>query len=60
MDFISLATGSHRLLRQLEQDYTTTISATSQETRPLLSPTAEGELFLLATNFLLCTCMYYT
>jgi hypothetical protein len=57
MDFISLATGSHRLLRQLEQDYATT---TSQETRPLLSPTAEGELFLLATNFLLCTCMYYT
>ena len=59
MDFISLATGSHRLLRQLEQDYTTT-TATSQEARPLLSPTAEGELFLLATNFLLCTCMYYT
>jgi adenosine 3'-phospho 5'-phosphosulfate transporter B2 len=54
MDFISLATGSHRLLRQLEQDYATT---TSQEARPLLSPTAEGELFLLATNFLLYVAM---
>lgn len=34
--------------------------AVPDSSSPLLSPTAEAELFLLATNFLLCECEYIT
>jgi len=48
MDFVTLAESSQRFLRHLND-------ASTQEARPLLTPAAEAELFLLATNFLLCT-----
>jgi hypothetical protein len=65
MDFVTLANEQHRLLRSLEQmlasddtkqnNYST--SASTPATRPLFSKTAEDELFLLATNFLLYVAM---
>lgn len=40
---------------QTAMPYDTTTLSEEAQTRPLLSPSAEAELFLLATNFLLCT-----
>lgn len=65
MDFVTLANEQHRLLRTLEQmlvqddNYPGTgAGATSPAAaRPLFSKTAEDELFLLATNFLLYVAM---
>ena len=80
MDFISIAEGSHRFLRQLVEDddfskiendgkesfatavpqqgaaipFDANVDSAVNGNQPLLSPTAEAELFLLATNFLLC------
>ena len=52
LDFISLANYSRSLIsRQLENDSYATSSSSNPQ--PLLSPSAEAELYLLATNFLL-------
>jgi adenosine 3'-phospho 5'-phosphosulfate transporter B2 len=55
MDFITIATESSRGLRWLDEAISTTTQDT--ETRPLLSKSAEAELYLLATNFLLYVAM---
>ena len=68
MDFITLATETHELQRRVvrhltdvlgdEEDYDDVIDATTASTsKPLLSKTAEAELYLLATNFLLYVAM---
>jgi len=58
MDFVTLATSSHRFLRHLTGAETVG-DYDAQEARPLLTPAAEAELFLLATNFLLCTSLLF-
>lgn len=61
MDFYTIASEQHRLLRSLEQmlgnDAGTDSEISKQVPRPLLSKSAEDELFLLATNFLLYVAM---
>jgi hypothetical protein len=61
MDFFTIASEQHRLLRKLEEmlgvDSAGNSEIPSQGPRPLLSKTAESELFLLATNFLLYVAM---
>ncbi len=37
---------------------TSSSSSSGMKHKPLLSPAAEAELFMLATNFLLCTYIY--
>lgn len=59
MDFYTIANEQHRLHRTLEQMLGVGHNSTeiSDLPRPLLSKTAESELFLLATNFLLYVAM---
>lgn len=60
MDFVSLATESdpRRVLRQLDQMFGGSEGGIDDmEARPFLSKTAEAELYLLATNFLLYVAM---
>lgn len=40
----------------LHQTYSSSENSYYTESTPFLSKTAEAELYLLATNFLLCTC----
>jgi len=39
--------------------FSSTNGSVGAATAPLLSKTAEAELYLLATNFLLCKCLYF-
>jgi len=60
MDFSELAQGSLDLRRYLTEESSSTTTATTpiiNENRPLLSPSAEAELYLLASNFLLYVAM---
>jgi hypothetical protein len=61
-DFVAISDGSSTTYPTLTKTYSP-LDVTLQETinildgekaRPLFSPSAEAELFLLATNFLLC------
>ena len=74
MDFISVASSLDHPERQLRRlmetmlgsndnhtmttNVTTSSSSSGMKHSPLLSPAAEAELFMLATNFLLCTYIY--
>ena len=55
MDFVDLASSHSSLLRRLDQVFAEAATTTEQEgqQRPVFSKSAEAEIYILATNFLL-------